>query len=228
MKKSIFIFTSIAFMCCSAGFFITGCSSLHKINSTRNTSDYSVAVSTEVGVNEGNNEKGKFKSFCVYTDEKSQQNHYYPSGWMGDTQDIKFTGAYQDNPKLGKTCLRITYLGTGPKEWAGIYWQNPANNWGTSKGGYDLRGARYLTFWARGEEGREKISEIKMGGITGKNPDSDIAWIGPLKLKKDWTQYRISLKKKDLRYISGGFCFTALKADNPHGCTFYLDEIRYE
>ncbi len=211
-----------------AALFAAGCSTAQTSGEPRDMQEFSVAVSTGSGTAEAAVEKGQFKPFYVYTDEKSQQNHYFPSGWMGDTQDIKFTGAYQDNPKLGTTCLRITYLGTGPKEWAGIYWQNPANNWGTSKGGYDLRGARYLTFWARGEEGKEKISEFKTGGITGKIPDSDIAWIGPLRLKKEWTQYRISLKKKDLRYISGGFCFTALKADNPRGCTFYLDEIRYE
>jgi hypothetical protein len=174
------------------------------------------------------NVKAEFKAFFVYTDEKSKQNHFYPSGWMGDTQDLKFSGAYQTNPVLGKTCLRVTYLAKGPKQWAGIYWQNPPNNWGTAKGGYDLRGASALTFWVRGEKGGEKISEFKIGGLTGKNPDSDVAWIGPINLKSDWTQYRIDLSKKDLRYINGGFCFTVLQGDNPKGCTFYLDEMKYE
>lgn len=169
-----------------------------------------------------------FKPFYIYTDDGARENHYAPTGWMGDTGDIKFTGAYVGDVKLGKTCLKIVYTAKGPKEWMGIYWQQPANNWGEKKGGYDLRGAKALTFWARGENGGERISEIKMGGITGKYPDSDIAWIGPVKLTKEWKQYRISLKGKDLSYIAGGFCVTALKVDNPHGCTFYIDEIRYE
>lgn len=169
-----------------------------------------------------------FQPFYVFTDENSQQNHYAPSGWMGDTQDLKLTGSVQDDPRLGKSCLKIFYLAKGKKEWAGIYWQNPSNNWGTTRGGFDLRGARYVTFWARGEFGGEKISEIKVGGLTGKFSDSDTAWTGPLKLSKTWKQYRIDLKGKDMRYISGGFCFTVLKSDNPRGCAFYLDEMRYE
>jgi hypothetical protein len=169
-----------------------------------------------------------FKPFYVYTDEGSKDNHYAPTGWMGDASAIKFTGSYQADVKLGKTCLKLMYTAQGPKEWMGIYWQQPANNWGEKKGGYDLRGAMALTFWAKGESGGEKISEIKCGGITGKFPDSDIAWIGPIKLSKEWKQYKISLKGKDMSYINGGFCVTVLKVDNPHGCTFFLDEIRYE
>jgi hypothetical protein len=168
-----------------------------------------------------------YKPFYIYSDEKTQ-NHYYPSGWMGDTEDLKLSGAYQDDPHLGRTCLRITYLAKGPKEWAGIFWQNPPNNWGTAKGGYNLRGATYLTFWAKGEDGGERVNEFKIGGLSGKYPDSDVAWIGPISLKKKWTQYRILLSGKDLSYISGGFCFTLLRSDNPHGCTFYLAKIRYE
>jgi hypothetical protein len=168
-----------------------------------------------------------FKPFYIYSDEKTQ-NHYYPSGWMGDTQDLKLSGAYQNDPRLGKTCLRVTYLAKGSKEWAGIYWQNPPNNWGTAKGGYNLSGAAYLTFWARGQDGGERINEFKIGGISGKYPDSDVAWIGPISLKKSWTQYRIKLEGKDLSYINGGFCFTLLRNDNPRGCTFYLNEMRYE
>lgn len=168
-----------------------------------------------------------YKPFYIYSDNKIQ-NHYYPSGWMGDTQDLKVSGAYHDEPRLGKTCLRVTYLAKGSKEWAGIYWQNPPNNWGSAKGGYNLRGAARLTFWARGQNGGERLNEVKIGGLSGKYPDSDVAWIGPISLKKQWTQYTIPLDGKDLRYINGGFCFTLLSSDNPHGCTFYLTEIRYE
>lgn len=168
-----------------------------------------------------------YKPFYVYSDEKTQ-NHYYPSGWMGDTQDLKLSGAYQNDPRLGKTCLRITYLAKGPKEWAGIYWQNPPNNWGAAKGGYNLRGASFVTFWAKGQNGGERINEVKIGGLTGKYPDSDVAWMGPISLQNEWTQYRLKLAKKDLSYIVGGFCFTLSRSDNPHGCTFYVTEIRYE
>jgi hypothetical protein len=170
-----------------------------------------------------------FAPLYVYKGKNLKENKFVPAGWMGDTSDIKFTGSYQENPGTeGEVCLRIIYLARGPKEWAGIYWQSSAGNWGDRKGGYDLRGATALTFWARGEQGGEKISEFKMGGITGKYPDSDIAWLGPVRLTIDWKQYVIPLNGKDLRYINGGFCFTVLKDDDPNGCTFYLADIRYE
>ncbi len=168
------------------------------------------------------------KSLYVYTNDNSKANRFSPSGWMGDSMDLKFSGSYQINPSSGTSCLRISYLARGEKGWAGVYWQNPANNWGDRKGGYDLSGAKAVTFWARGEEASVKIAEFKLGGITGRYSDSDVAWIGPVKLKKKWKKYRIPLKGKDLSYINGGFCFVVLKSDNPRGCTFYLDEIRYE
>jgi hypothetical protein len=169
-----------------------------------------------------------FNKFYVISDEAAS-NHYVPSGWMGDAEDLKISASYMDNrPDLGKTCFKVTYLARGKREWAGIYWQHPANNWANVLGGYSLKGARYLTFWARGEKGGEKISEFKMGGLTGKYPDSDTAWISPVKLKKEWSQYRIDLKDKDLRYVAGGFCFVVLTNDNPSGCTFYLANVKYE
>lgn len=166
--------------------------------------------------------------FYVYSSKYPKENHYSPSGIMGDTEDIGLSGGYISTPSGGKACLRITYKPKGAKEWAGIYWQNPPNNWGEVEGGYNLEGADKLTFWAKGEKGRERIAMFKIGGITGRYNDSDSAFIGPVKLSKKWKQYTISLKRKDLRYISGGFCFTVRRVDNPGGCTFYLDEIRYE
>jgi len=135
-------------------------------------------------------ETAGFKPFYVQSDD-TRRNHFVPSGWMGDVSDIKISAAYIDNrPELGKTCLKITYLARGRKEWAGVYWQHPANNWGDRQGGHNLIGAGCLSFWARGEKGGEKISEFKIGGLTGQYPDSDMAWIGPVKLKKDWVQYK--------------------------------------
>jgi hypothetical protein len=169
-----------------------------------------------------------FGKFYIYTDDETK-NHFYPSGWMGDAEDIKVsTAAISGKPELGKNCTKIVYAARGKKEWAGIFWQHPAGNWGTKNGGFNLSGASYVTFWARGENGGEKVSEFKMGGLSGKYPDSGTASIGPVKLKKEWSEYKIGLKGKDLRYISGGFCFTALATDNPSGCTFYLADVKYE
>ncbi len=116
-----------------------------------------------------------FEGFDVYTNRWAPDNHYVASGWMGDYGDVKFNDGWTEAPFSGKHCVKITYSAKAKQGagWAGIYWQNPANNWGARDGGFDLTGAKALTFWARGDKGGEVISEFKMGGITGEYGDSD-------------------------------------------------------
>jgi hypothetical protein len=171
-----------------------------------------------------------FKAFPVYLDARSPDNHYVPSGYMGDHADINLNLACFDNPYSGTTCVKIIYNNSATQgaRWGGMYWQNPANNWGDRKGGFDLTGATKISFWARGDKGGERIEEFKMGGVTGMYSDSDIAGIGPVLLTNDWKKYEIDLRGKDLSYISGGFGWSTNLDVNPDGVTFYLDDIRYE
>src|SRR5258707_9476060 len=106
-----------------------------------------------------------FKPFPVYSEKAPRQSHYAPSGYMGDS-DLTMSGAYTKTPRGDGPCLRVNYKATGPKGWAGIYWQDPANNWGDVPGraGYDLRGATRINFWARGENGGERVHEFRIGG----------------------------------------------------------------
>ncbi|MFH1231601.1 MAG: hypothetical protein V1709_08920, partial [Planctomycetota bacterium] len=168
--------------------------------------------------------------FYVFADKSSINNHFVSSGWMGDYGDTKYNGASTEDPYLGDTCIKIVYTGKGSQgaRWAGIYWQNPANNWATTDAGFDLSRATKLTLWARGAKGGERIEEFKLGGLMGEYSDSDSASIGPIILNKEWTQYTIDLKGKDMSYIIGGFCWSTNLDANPEGATFYLDEIKYE
>ena len=173
---------------------------------------------------------GEFKVFKVYTDANSPDNHYAPSGWMGDWGDLKLNQAQFDNPRSGTTCIQVDYTikRSQGANWAGIYWQNPPNNWGSKPGGFDLTGASKLVFWARGEKGGEIIHEFRTGGITGEYSDSDVAGFGPVRLTKEWKKYEIDLTDKDLTSISGGFMWSANVENNPEGFTIYFDDIRYE
>jgi hypothetical protein len=169
--------------------------------------------------------------FYVYSDQRASGNHFIPSGWMGDYSDIRFDDSSTENPHSGDTCIKITYSAKASQGsgWAGLYWQAPANNWGNSTaGGYNLRGKKRLTFWARGAKGGEVISEFKVGGIGGSRGDSDSASTGSIVLRKQWKKFTIGLADKDLSHIIGGFCWTANRESNPDGITFYLDDIRYE
>ncbi|MBL7151829.1 MAG: hypothetical protein ISS89_04490 [Candidatus Omnitrophica bacterium] len=174
--------------------------------------------------------KAEGMPFYVYADGSAINNHFIPSGWMGDYGDLKYDGNAKEDPYLGDTCIKIIYSGqaTQGARWAGMYWQNPANNWGNVDAGYDLSKAGKLTFWARGEKGGERIEEFKIGGIMGEYSDSDSAVIGPVILNKEWAQYNIDLNGRDMSYVIGGFCWAANIDNNPSGAVFYLDEIKFE
>jgi hypothetical protein len=166
--------------------------------------------------------------FVVYR-ETGPGNNYIPSGRMGDTVDLSLTYASKNNPRSGTTTIKVIYnaaLSRGAG-WVGLYWQQPANNWGNMRGGYDLSGASRLSFWARGETGGE-IVEFKMGGIIGPEGDSDQASTGPVRLTKQWQEFTLDLTQLDLSNIIGGFCLAISAMDNPEGATFYLDDIIYE
>ena len=170
------------------------------------------------------------EAFIVYTDKNSPDNHYAASGWMGDYNDLKLNDESKYEPYSGSTCVEISYSAKGSQGsgWAGIYWQNPPNNWGSRQGGYDLTGMTKLTFWAKGKSGGEIIEKIKVGGIRGTYPDSTEVDFGPIELSDTWEKYTINLAGEDLSYISGGFVFAASRMDNPDGFNIYLDDVLYE
>ncbi len=173
-----------------------------------------------------------FPPFYVYKD-KNSKNRFTPSGYMPDGQCLSVDDGWQYDVKEGKTCLRIVYdvvCSEEGRKWTGVYWQNPADNWGARKGGYNLTGATRLVFWAKGEMGGERLEEFRVGGLGANQnyPDSDTVSIGPVILTKQWKEYTIDLRGKDLSYISGGFEWVANVDGNPHHCTFYLDDIRFE
>jgi len=174
-------------------------------------------------------ENGQF--FYVYHDKGDRQNHYIPSGWMGDYGDLKLNdGFVRDVPKDGgRTAIEWTYSAkaTNGANWAGAFWQNPANNWGSLPGGYDLTGYKRLTFWAKADR-PAKIAEFKVGGITGEHSDSDSANLAPVEVTEKWTKYTIDLADKNLTNIIGGFAWSASRDDNQEGFKLYLDEIRFE
>lgn len=169
----------------------------------------------------------KFTKFYIYKDAGYKENNYVPTGWMGDYGDLRMSARYFIKPKTGSSCIKIGYsakLSQG-NGWAGIYWQNPANNWATENKGFDLTGAKKLEFYIKGEKGGEIIDNFKLGGITGTYPDTADVSFGPIILTKSWKKYEIDLKGYNLSHIIGGFCFVLTAESNPEGCIFYLDEI---
>ena len=149
------------------------------------------------------------------------------SGFMGDAEDLKVAGSYSAFRVEGFPVMRIQYAAQGKNGWVGAAWQNPANNWGTFDGGYNLSEAKTLAFWAKGEKGGE-IVEFTVGGAAANFPDSDTVSTGPVVLNEEWTEYTLPLSSYQMFYIATGFGFVVKQDQNPYGCVFYLDDVRYE
>lgn len=169
--------------------------------------------------------KGVKLPFIVFEEKDSTNNHYAPSGWMGNAKDTKMDDGYDTRPHSGKTCLRFEY--NEPGEWAGVVWQDPVNDWGDQPGGWNLTGAKKLKFWARGDKGGETVS-FKFGvlGLDKKYSDSATGAINDIKLTKEWKAYAIDLEGKDLTRIKSGFVWTLRGQNAP--VVFFLDDIRFE
>ena len=191
-----------------------------------------VSASDPRPVSEEQNKPAEFKPFAVYKD-KGYPNRFTSSGYMPNGECLYMNDAWTEKCSQGKSCIKVIYdidCSKKGRNWAGVYWLNPADNWGDRKGGYNLTGAQRLSFFARGEKGGERIEEFKIGGV-GRGmdyPDSDSAFIGPVILTKEWKEYTIDLRGKDLSYISGGFAWVSNTDANPEACVFYLDDIQYK
>ncbi len=147
------------------------------------------------------------------------------SGWMGGYDALSIDAESTVSPHSGETCFEVLY--DAPGMWVGVAWQHPANDWGDQPGGFDLTGATKLTFWARGEEGGEKVDFAV--GILDTNKeffDTAKAELKGKKLKTEWKQYSIDLKKQDLTRIKTPFVWTL--AGRGRSVRFYLDDIQFE
>jgi hypothetical protein len=147
-----------------------------------------------------------------------------PSGWMGGIEHLALDGAQAQVTRDGGAAGRLRY--EGRFGWAGIAWQDPPDDWGERAGGYDLRGAKALELWARGEYGGEKVSfGVGLLDESRDFPDSAIARRDEVVLTHEWRRYRVPLEGLDLSRIKTGFVITLAGRATP--VTVYLDDIRF-
>ena len=184
-------------------------------------------------------------NFDVNTDLSAAGNHFVMLAKMGD--DVEINLGCTDEPHSGATCIENRFYGIGTS-WGGWYFLNgvlegeetqPKPNFGNyPDAGFNLTGAKRLTFWARGKEGREKVEFFAFGvgrdPITGEPiapyPDSSPKKsLGYITLTKEWKQYTLDLTGVDLSYVLGGFGWvTNAPENNDKTIAFYLDDIRYD
>ena len=181
----------------------------------------------------------------VYDDVDSGAAAFFPSNRMGDlvglSLDLACVEAASDkNHSVGLTCMKVTYTPTLRAEahWAGVYWtypDRPNGNWGQEPG-RSLVGATKLQGWIRGSRGKEVV-ELKIGGIN-RPPHNDPSIpfeddFGPAGVQKvlanTWEMFEIPIPQgAALDSVIGGFACVVTAASNPAGCTFYLDDLRYD
>ena len=163
--------------------------------------------------------------FIVYGEVGRNTPPYVPTGWMGNAKAMKLNEACETKPHSGQTCLKFDF--NANDNWGGIVWQSPPSDWGDKPGGWNITGAKRLSFWARGEKGGE-VAGFQLGllGSDKKFSDSGSAKLEKVTLTTEWQQFQIDLNGKDLSRIKTGFAITVAGSGQPF--TIYLDDIQYE
>lgn len=164
--------------------------------------------------------------FRLYTDSGKQAIFYVPSGMLGSKDATLHDESCRVDPHKGDTCIMASY--TDERSGGGVAWQAPADNWGDVPGGYDLTGAKRLTFWAKKDEQVSEAYVTFKVGLESKAPYADTTSVSTekLRLTSKWKKYTIPLEEQDLSRIITAFAWTVETQDVP--VVFYLDDIQYE
>jgi hypothetical protein len=152
-------------------------------------------------------------------------DNYAPSGYAGDGA---FGGVVERTcPRRGGAqrgrCHAFTWT-PGPARWATVYWQSPANNWGSQPGYPMPRGARSISFYAWGERGGEAVSFG--AGMDGQ--DSFKIASPHITLGTEPRRYTLTLS--DVNYgsdVISAFMWS-MNASSGAAQTFYVDDIAWD
>jgi exo-beta-1,3-glucanase (GH17 family) len=156
-----------------------------------------------------------------------------PSWWQGDLDDIYVTDCSKSFPHSGHYAMQVRYSAESAQEpdhvgWAGTLWEYPEKNRAKLKDGRNLSQYKSLRFFARGENGGEKVAFLLGGTQTGSYPSSiRQPLIMEVTLEQGWQEYAFDLRGQDLSHVIDGFGWVASSCKNPSGVTFYLDDIEY-
>ena len=158
---------------------------------------------------------------AVYRDGTAET--FWPSAVMGETDKVAYDLSSVAGPYEGDFCFEWRVL--PGDSWAAIGWVEPANDWGTLPGGYDLTGARRLSFSARGAVGGEQAT-VGIGVIREGEYADTMHERMPIRLSTDWQQFSIPLDGLDLSTVRGGFVIESRLSDEEQ--VMYFDSIYIE
>ncbi|MBS2024963.1 MAG: hypothetical protein JST92_21400 [Deltaproteobacteria bacterium] len=154
-------------------------------------------------------------------------DYFAASGYFGDGAT---PGAISDSPgctqRAGShrgVCHLFTWTPITPAtSFAGVYWQYPANNWGTdaTPGRTMPQGAKSISFWAWGKSGGEQLQFF-----AGLQPNDGFkVQTNTILLNTTPTQYTINLAKVTYATVISGFGWAA-GAQGTGPIVFSVDDI---
>jgi hypothetical protein len=179
----------------------------------------------------------------VYKDFADGRNYFTQKAFMSDSNkaDVPSMDEAAGAAHSGNTCIAAG-LDFSKHAWGGYMFVNgvlkagqttPELDFGDDPDAkVDLTGATKLVFYAKGENGGERVEFLTGGlGHNGKPyPDSDKVTLGYVTLTKAWTRYEIDLSGADLSGFGCGFAWVTSQDNNPglDSVKFYLDDISYD
>jgi hypothetical protein len=144
----------------------------------------------------------------------------------GDMDTVALNAEFKESIRSDDeddSCIQIQYR-PGPKRWAGVYWQS-RKDYGL-RPDVEIKGAEKVSFWARGESGKEVVSFKAFG-----QPASTLLQKGKtVQLSQAWERYEVALSEDSPQKAKGvfGVNWSSTSSINPEGLVLYLDDIRYE
>ncbi len=145
---------------------------------------------------------------------------YVPSGFFPEAEATNIAAVACPSRPEGAmgTCHGFTWT-PGADGFAGVWWQYPEANWGTSPGLAVPAGATAITFTAWGQDGGEKVEFLSGFASDGYERKSPV-----VTLTTSPTEYTLFLTNVSYTTIAGGFGWvTTSTAGN--AVTVYIDDI---
>lgn len=185
-------------------------------------------ASTSILIDNGSDKNQKYLvpkvslPFYVYKDGEDMP--YHPTAYMGNYKKVEVDVKNEEDVHSGSASLKVSY--NHHYDWYGLGLVEPPNDWGDILGGYDIRGAKTFSFWAKASEDGVKAT---IGfGLIGKDkthPDSAKKSI-EVKLSSKWKHYSINLKNLDMSCIRSGLVIFSSTSGWKHHV--YFDNVVFK
>ena len=150
---------------------------------------------------------------------------FVATGYMGDGENGAVVGATSCPMRAGEArglCHQFTYTRPTPagSGWAGVYWQSPANNWGTMPGYVIPQGAKSIAFYAWSDQ--PSLPATFQAGIAAA--DGFEVQSAGITLTNTPQRFVLSLGGATYTDVVGGFAWTS---NQPSGSAhvIFVDDI---